>query len=617
MAFNDDVKSTSRSSSENKSSATLSGLAAWRQNKKMPFSRAMGGESLVKFQKAMQSALIELNINEDEGYDLVQIDCNQSGLPVSSSLLLKAEQLGSQTYVSVFTYLIAASAGRLVPRTIQSNGGTYEIPVVPGDLFDDHYWEHISQLVTAHLGIPGIQVIDGGAMVIPADYDLEDVDGVIRSTAYYGIAGVLAGLDFHLKAQSENFTVAAVGKRDRLVAHMEYNPEQIFDAVGNPVRGDVAITISGIPEQANQPGQQLSNQQRAMPMVRVAGFVDLIYHEKAAMGIQIDPVQQMMMINNGFQFPKTYYVPRFVQTLNEAYFDEVSLETILFGFLAVNLLNTNLAWTHVFKPRYGVPAEEDLRDIGAVGYEVMLSEAGLCKIDTRAATFTGEKLADILRRTIAPEMVFSVDIPEVGEMSLIQDIFRRAAEGNPDANRQLIQAADHMLCGKFSEFFPVGAPFVINDNNRVPLGVYQHGAETRDLRDLDYLAMLNLIGDRDMNAVMNWSSANDDINIPEEIRLDTKCRLIANALNDAKITGWARRITVSKEAAKALGEAFRANGLVISPENMIQVNSSSQRGNSVALQAAMGPQAMGSGIFSMQTPQYQAGGMTNFGRNRW
>ena len=174
-----------------------------------------------------------------------------------------------------------------------------------------------------------------------------------------------------------------------------------------------------------------------------------------------------------------------------------------------------------------------------------------------------------------------------------------------------------MLCGKFSEFFPVGAPFVINDNNRVPLGVYQHGAETRDLRDLDYLAMLNLIGDRDMNAVMSWSSANDDINIPEEIRLDTKCRLIANALNDAKITGWARRITVSKEAAKALGEAFRANGLVISPENMIQVNSSSQRGNSVALQAAMGPQAMGSGIFSMQTPQYQAGGMTNFGRNRW
>ena len=58
MAFNDDVKSTSRSSSENKSSATLSGLAAWRQNKKMPFSRAMGGESLVKFQKAMQAALL-------------------------------------------------------------------------------------------------------------------------------------------------------------------------------------------------------------------------------------------------------------------------------------------------------------------------------------------------------------------------------------------------------------------------------------------------------------------------------------------------------------------------------------------------------------------------------
>ncbi len=617
MAFDTENQASRSASSSSAQAPRAAGLASLRQKSRLPFSRETGGESLVKFQKAMLSTLVELGITEDDGYDLIQLDCNQYALPISASLLVKAEQVGSKSFASVFTFLIGASAGRLVPRTFQNNGATFEVPVTPGDLFDDHYWERVSQIVITSLGVSGLEVLDGGAMVIPADYDLEDTDGVIRSTAYYGVAGVLAGLDNKLKAQSDNFSVAAVGKRDRLVAHMDYSPERVYDAVGNPVRADVAITISGVAEQPNVPGQQLSNQQRQLPMVRVAGFMDLIYHEKNALGFNMDPSQQMLMAQQGYQFPKTYYVPRFVQTLNEAYFDEVSLETLLFGFLAVNLLNTNLAWTPAFKPRYGVPAEEDLRDIGALGYEVPLHEAGLGKIDTRAATFTSEKLADILRRTIAPEMVFSVDIPEVGEMSLLQDVFRRAAEGYPDANRQLIAAADHLLVGKFSEFFPAGAPFVINDNNRVPMGVYQNGAEKCDLRDLDYVAMLNIAGEKDLTHVVQWSSANDDVNIPEDMRTDTKVRLINSALNDPKILGWARRITISKEAAKALAEGFRANGLVISPENMLQINSTQQRGNAVALQAAMGPQVMGSGIFSMQAPQYATGGMNTTGRNRW
>ena len=616
MAFDDKDPQAARSSSSAQTQR-MAGLASIRQKSRLPFSRETGGESLVKFQKAMSTTLLELGITEEDGYDLIQLDCNQYALPVSASLLVKAEQVGSKSFASVFTFLIGASAGRLVPRSFQNNGATFEVPVTPGDLFDDHYWERVSQIVVTSLGVSNLEVLDGGAMVIPVDFDLEDTDGVIRSTAYYGVAGVLTALDTKLKAQSENFSVADIGKRDRLVAHMDYSPERCYDAVGNPVRTDVAITISGVAEQPNVPGQQLSNQQRQMPLVRGAGFMDLIYPEKGALGFNMDPTQQMLMANAGMALPKTYYVPRFVQTINEASFAEVSLETMLFGFLAVNLLNTNLAWTHAFKPRYGVPAEEDLRDIGALGYEVPLHESGLGKLDTRAATFTAEKLADILRRTIAPEMVFSVDIPEVGEMSLLQDVFRRAAEGFPDANRQLIAAADHLLNGKFSEFFPLGAPFVINDNNRIPMGVYQNGADRNDLRDLDYLALLNIAGEKDLSTVMQWSSANDDINIPEDMRVDSKVRIINTAVNDPKILGWARRITISKEAAKALAEGFRANGLVISPENMLQINSTQQRGNAVALQAAMGPQAMGTGIFSMQTQQYQHGGMNATGRNRW
>ena len=617
MAFNDENQASRSSSSSTQSTQRMVGLASIRQKSRLPFSRETGGESLVKFQKAMSATLLELGVTEEDGYDLIQLDCNQYALPVSASLLVKAEQVGSKSFASVFTFLIGASAGRLVPRSFQNNGATFEVPVTPGDLFDDHYWERVSQIVVTSLGVSSLEVLDGGAMVIPVDFDLEDTDGVIRSTAYYGVAGVMTALDTKLKAQSENFSVADIGKRDRLVAHMDYSPERCYDAVGNPVRTDVAITISGVAEQPNVPGQQLSNQQRQMPLVRVAGFMDLIYHEKVALGFNMDPTQQMLMANAGMALPKTYYVPRFVQTVNEASFAEVSLETMLFGFLAVNLLNTNLAWTHAFKPRYGVPAEEDLRDVGALGYEVPLHESGLGKLDTRAATFTAEKLADILRRTIAPEMVFSVDIPEVGEMSLLQDVFRRAAEGFPDANNQLIAAADHLLNGKFSEFFPLGAPFVINDNNRIPMGVYQNGADRNDLRDLDYLALLNIAGEKDLSTVMQWSSANDDINIPEDMRVDSKVRIINTAVNDPKILGWARRITISKEAAKALAEGFRANGLVISPENMLQINSTQQRGNAVALQAAMGPQAMGTGIFSMQTQQYQHGGMNATGRNRW
>lgn len=620
MAFEQSQNgSNTQSTTQGTPKPAVTGLAALRANSRLPFSRQLGGESLVKFQKAMHGALLDLGITEEDGYDLIQVDCNQNALAVSASLLVRAEQVGTKVYASVFTYLIEASAGRLVPRTFQSTSGVHEIPVTVGDLFDDLYWDRVRHIVITSLGVPEIEVLDGGAMVIPTNYNFEDIDGVIRTTAYYGIAGILSSLDYHLKAHNNNFNVGAIGKRDRLVAHMEYNPDQVYDAAGNPVRTDVAITVSGIADQPTQAGQapSPSAQQRTIPLVRVAGFVDLIYHQKTAGGLQIDQMQQMMMMQAGVQLPQTSYVPRFVQTLNEAYFDEVSLETILFGFLAVDLLNTNLAWTHVFKPRYGVDAEHDLRDVGALGYEVQLHEAGLGKIDTRSSTFTSEKLADILRRSIAPEMVFSVDIPEVGEMSVLNDVFRAAAMGYPEANRQLIAAADHMLCGKFSEFFPAGAPFVINDDNRIPLGVYHDGESVRDLRDLDYLAMLNICTDTEIRKVMDWSSSNDDTNIPEDIRLDTRCRLINATLNDPKILGWARRVTISAQASKAMAEAFRANGLMIAPENLVQINATAQRGNAIAVQAARGPQMMGTGIFSMQQPQYQQGGQGYTGRHRW
>ena len=78
-------------------------------------------------------------------------------------------------------------------------------------------------------------------------------------------------------------------------------------------------------------------------------------------------------------------------------------------------------------------------------------------------------------------------------------LLEAAANGSPEANRAIVDAANSLTNNLFSNHFN-GGEIIRPDDYRVMLGTYVRADDPdntlRDSREVEYLAMLNLCGDQ-------------------------------------------------------------------------------------------------------------------------
>lgn len=570
-----------------------------------PMSRHSAGEDVNRYATRIREIFSEELRGGAGNYRVLVLHGAEQMLPVSSVILVQTHG----DHASVYTLMIESSLNGKLSNRMQNFGGRQvEVLTTTGDVYDDVYWNRVRGLVINNLG-QNISIIDeAGSYVVPSELSIDD-NSRIRDILFNATTALYSVLDDKTGGHEERFNASWVNRNLALTAQLDYSEHSGEDISGLPVRSDISITLSG---SLNDSGN--TQYEQSMPLTKIDGYIDLVYDANVA-----QQAQQPTQWGAPAQVSTRRYIPRLVLTDSDSCLNAVTMELQLLGLSTTTMLAQNRAWAHTFLPNYSKKGKEvDLRDIGAIGYEVNLTgdpNTAPTAIDTKSSEFGREQLYQLLGLTIEDGLIFSMDVEDTGILNWIHSTFLAAARGDIDAHKYIIQSANALTLGEFGKYFNEGDPIAYDDNNRIVLGYYtdQHTGERHDLRNLDYLAMLNLLGAKDMKTVVNYANTFDHIDVPIEIRLEDRVRIIENILGSAVIKGYASQITFNPAFIEALHASLTSAGLVVRPGNISQeFGQMGVRGSTSAASHAV--RNLQGGMFQQTTgPRY---GKAAFGTNR-
>lgn len=557
-------------------------------------------------------------------YRLVNVDGKRWGIPVSAMVIVGYGSNAGVDAYAAHVMLIEASAPSLNPYSSNYGGINVEVQTVIGDLFTNEMWEVLKSAVKADMRVDA-DVYFAGFSALPVELNPEDTTHMqaVISDAFEAVRSSIGNMIGGLPI----FQLSMLPKSDRLQARVDCTLVQEQNSAGLPVRSDMSVTLTGVHNNQQQyPGMQQQNNWNAaniagVDFTKVSAYVDLVYAPpNAAMQMgNVAMLPQMMAMDT------RHFDPRVIITQIESKVGRQSLEFIMLAIHQATLLSRNMAWASPFRPR--VNRGVRTRDIGALGLDIpalVKSETpGVGDIiDTQSSNFGDNEFYTLLTAAIRPDPIYAIDIEEAGHNSWLMSVFRAAANAsNTEAWQEIVKACDNLTNNKFSPIFASlgGGPIIYNDNNRIHLGYYTNSetGKNHDIRDLDYLCLLNLVGKTDHNYARQFEATYMDQNVPSEIRLMERYKIMQNVLRETmKLKGYASRYTFYPNFLKALSAAIQAEGFNITPMNLsITFGANQNRGFNNYTAFAFGQSGLGN-AFSFTQPSMQGGGMW-MGANQW
>ena len=547
-----------------------------------PLSRGVGSEAL----QAIKEALIEELKSAEQTYEMSVITVDRAAetkLDFSALVICLRDKSALTEGVGYHTLLIEGSGEELNTNTENVNGRQVEVFHPTSDACDSVVNNIVMQKIKA--AFPGIPAFMADFCVVPRSFNPKDKNAIHNLTVNAGLAA-MTEVSIH-KRGFLDMNWASSAKDSSLKADLIITSEQIEDCVGNPIRSDVRVNLSSKLNTNTQGGAQntINTGDMVTKISTLGGFVDLVF----------SPVSPQANTYNAYapQIPTATqkYLPRFVITNFESMFlstHSAQLLSILTSFAVRNDNN----WIQAFRQIPQAGGKIDMHDIGGVGYEMNFegNQTGFGKrVNTSADAFRPENLGQLVSAAISPDLVISLDVPEAGAQSWYTGLFSAASTGmDQRAINAVISAANQLTNGAFVNNFKPGSSIFVGQPERVHLGYYidENGAK-RDLRDIDYLAVCNLCGEREPSVITLWSNTFTRLDIDIRIRLADRKRIISSLKPSAVFTGFANRVTFTREFMDALVISCNAVGVAMSistPMNTGDFNN--ERGVASFLQGA-------------------------------
>lgn len=555
-----------------------SGFTNINQRLRRDIGRNGSGEVLNKFNEALTKTAKESLQGFGDRYLLIPVEAEPNLLACSGLALVMIQKTGADVLASVHTVLLAESASKLSPVQLDTPQGKLELARVPGDMYDDFYWAKVQTAIKTALGNDALVMIDANASVLPVEVSIEDV-AQLQNVLLNAVNAVFMYMNLATEGGLEDpLTIQDITHMGNLTVGVAFNAPASETATGLPRRSDINITLN-----SNVDGQGQVASRTAV--CSVDGYMDLTY-------VPAQPPKRDQW-GQVIPEPQRHYVPRFVMTNVSSETDAVTMELQLLALVNALVITQGNAWFNAFKPR-ALRKGIDLRDIGAINYELNLTDPTgketPKKIDTKANTFDTSALHQLISTTMYLDPIFSMDIEESGELSWLQYAFLTAASGDINARNVIIAAADNLTGNRFSQIFDNSQALTHDEQVRVQLGYYydEEGVQ-RDIRDIDYLAILNYVGSNEPQAIVNWSDTFDQKDVPAAKRAYDRQVLLAHLTSDRfELKGYADRITFTSAFLTALSSAVVQAGLVVRPENLQAAYVQNVRGDASALSFAMG-----------------------------
>ena len=547
-------------------------------------SRHNYGYSRAPTSQAMRSIVEAIDIiaegepNQPVAFSYIALDGDKEGLLISALVVtaaLKTPGTG-QKYVAHHTLILAATA-KGVTSVEQQFGQNlkYERVVVPADAFDAKMRGRVVEAVKQ--AFPGHLLIDADASVVPVTLDLKSPEAVrnIASNASSAASAMLSSV-----VANDGWVIDAQTLENTYQNEIKASHDHFADLTGLPVRGDVVLEMSELlgknVNQNNNNGEfQYNNAQSKKLITQMLGYIDIT---------STPPQGGVMFGHNGYNQADQLkiYTPRLVITNVDSPEVACELPVILQGLATTQALINDNRWVSALIQQHknGATYTENgmnLRDLSVIGLEApaMPSPLGYpqaeapkpARLPLNSANVNDGILASTIMTYFNNDLLVSLDVQECGPSSWITAPFAAAARGDQQAIRDLFEASDLLTNGQFTPIYKalcggVMKPPMFNDNMYVNLGFYESTRGRRDIRDVDYLTVLNGTGDQELDTINDWANLQANAEVDPMFRLSTT-RDIQQALFESMvITGRAVRVTVNPLFIHALADAVAAAGLV-------------------------------------------------------
>ena len=551
-------------------------------------SRVNYGMSRAATSQAMR-AIVEVIDKIAEGeqeqpvkFSFFSLDGEKEGLLISSLVVVATlKNPGSDTKFAAHHTLLLAATARGATAVEQSFGQIkFERLVVPADAYDATLRARVAEVVKGQF--PDYALIDADATVVPADLDLRSEEAVrnIIANATTASSTLLASV-----VASDGWTINDDVRSMTFQNEMKSSYGHFVDLTAQPVRGDVVLEMSVLTGRNQNQNQQTggefqyNNSQAKEMITQLTGYIDLV---------STPPVQ-----TNAFGFggltqgmaaraeELKIYTPRLVITNVDAPGEGCELPVILQGLGTAQALQNDQRWVAALIQQHKNGASHaeggvNIRDLSAIGLEAPvlappaymggeMPKAG--RLPLNSANVNDAMLAAAIQTYFHSDLLISMDVPECGASSWISSPFAAAARGDQNAIRDIFEAADMLTEGKFTPIYKsvCGGQMknpVFNDNMYVNTGYYFSAAGKRDIRDIDYIAILNATGDSELDTINDWANLQANAEVDPMFRLTETRRIQQRLFESLTITGRAVRITFNPAFVYAVAAAVAEAGLV-------------------------------------------------------
>lgn len=520
-----------------------------------PIPPAVGSEVY----KKLKEKLIDIYKTVDDSLELLLVDLDKASNPnLDFSALVVAGRFKSEPNLgSAFHILLLEGTGEAIPiKSMNTGYGQVELFQVASDAVNERLVTMAHERVKK--AFPSGEAYFADATVIPRDFNAEDEVLLYNVALNSGLA--VSTLLNTISPNWEDLNLAPIAREVSMEIDISFGRNQRANILGGPMRSDATLnfmTRKGINKNEYELNVGGGNEKRSV----ISSFVDLLW----------DP-QDPMSYNNFYSNPNMAmqqtqkYVARLVITDLDSVFG-YSPGSILLALSTSMALRDRNNWYQLFTPHKG-DNKIDIGDIGGLNIEANIgndpSGIGLA-LDTKSSSFGLEELGKFLNQTVKQGLMISLDCPEYGPQSWYLNLFVAAANGSGSAYNAIYQAAMELTNNSFASYFPQGTPMFVDVGNRIHLGTWRDSQGVkRDIRDIDHLAVINLMGEKDPKAIRDWSDTFLRTDIPLNRRLAGRRRMIMALTNDsAEFTGYAERVTFSSEFLNALNQGISATKLTV------------------------------------------------------
>lgn len=449
---------------------------------------------------------------------------------------------------------------------------TLLLPEVPSEVMDDKLAAIVREWMGSLYG--GVSHYYCDSTILPSSMPTE-IEAYMGNALLNAMNACCVELQF--RAGGADINLGHLANEAMLHQNMQFTRQTLMDAVGQPVRSDILIEISARPRRNNNENRyQGLNHSDQKKLASVSGFVELVYN----------PIQQNMHYAlPGQMIDRRMFSPLLVMT--DMSMDIMptagAVELALVGMLQ---LRQGHSWLAAVRSTANRRGGVDYHDIGALNIEANIAgDPGAYgePINTDSAEFNDQMLVTLISSTIRLEEThLAIDVPQMAPQShylrLFSDCWQDGNQPESRAYQRLIRAANILTNNEFNRFFPAGTPIVLKGMAYLGGTYIDQAGQTRDLRELDYLAVANIVGKKNPALLRTWTDTWLKESDDAQKRLSDRLKLLLTLTNDqAVVTHRGDRLVINNQFLMALEQALHAAKVQITQSKASDVNFNDQR----------------------------------------